>query len=265
MRRLLLPLSLATFVLACNGGSADLTDREISDGELVAMMLPQADLGPAYAELELDDESGFQSNEDVVKDANDKEDEAEDIERYRRVTGYQEAFTSLEALSNWEGVFGIGTFVNLYEDADGASGDLLDNVDDAKRAVGTTAYHVTLKDVEEFTLDGIGDESARLIVTLSVTDDAYQSFYGTVVMFRRGRLIGAVLIVRGDEEDVREEVTELAHKLDERILAVLRGEIEPRATPTPKLTGEPAPTPDRTGAAGMAPSAFLRAFALALT
>lgn len=252
MRTFLLhPLLLATLVLACTGSTTDLNDREISDGELVAMMLPLADLGPAYADLELDDESGFQSNEDVVKDANDKEDEAEDIERYRRVTGYQEAFTSLEALSNRDGVFGIGTIVSLYEDADGASGDLLDTVDDAKRAVGTTAYHVTLEDVEEFTLDGIGDESAKLIVSLSVSDGGY-AFYVTVVMFRRGRLIGEVVIVRYDEEDVREEVAELARKLDERILAVLRGEIEPRATPTPRLTGEPAPTATP-GAARQAP------------
>ena len=249
---LLLPLLLATLVLACTGSTTDLNDREISDGELVAMMLPQADLGPAYAELELDDDSGFQSNEDVVKDANDKEDAAEDIERYRRVTGYGQAFTSLEAFSNREGVFVIATIVSLYEDADGASGDLLDNVDDAKRAVGTTVYSVTVEDAEEFTLDGIGDESAGLLGTLSSDAEFdYITFHSTVVMFRRGRLIGVVSTVRGDEEDVREEVAELARKLDERILAVLRGEIEPQATPAPRLTGEPAPTP--TGAARQAP------------
>ena len=113
-------------MLACTGGSTDLNDREIGDGELVAMMLPQADLGPAYADLELHDDSGFETSEDAAEDAFDEEDEAADIVRFGRVTGYGEAFISTEGFISQQGVFLIAAAVTIYESGDGASGYLRD-------------------------------------------------------------------------------------------------------------------------------------------
>ncbi len=249
---LLLPLLLVTLVLACNGGPTDLTDREISDGELVAMILPQADLGPAYADLQLDDDSGFETSEDAIEDAFDEEDEAEDIVRFGRVTGYGETFISTAGFISQEGVFLIAVDVSIYESGDGASGYLQDELEDTRREVGVSRDGGILERLDEFHPEGVGDESAGMFAVLKAAEAEALPFNVTLVMFRRGRLIGEVVIVRFDEEDVRQEVTELAHKLDERILAVLRGDIEPRATPTPRLTGEPAPTATP-GAAGVAP------------
>ena len=228
--RKLLPLlaTLAAVAIACDGnGVPDPTARDISDAELAAMVLPLEELGSAYADFERDDDSGFQSNEDKIDDAFDEEDEEGDVERYGRVTGYEESYTSVEGLLE-EGVFIIGTMVALYEDSDGASGDLKDEVNDSKDAEGTTDEGVTVGDVEEFDPDDFGDESVGLVLALSGEALGDLTFYGTLVAFRRGRIIGSVVIARFDDEDVRDEATELARKLDERVQAVLRGEVEAR-------------------------------------
>ena len=241
---LLLPLSLVVLVLACTGGSTDPTDREISDGELVAMMLPLADLGPAYADLELENSSQFRTNEDAAEDAFYGEDEAEDIVRFGRVTGYAESFIFIEGFISRQGVLLISTRVTIYESGDGASGYLRDDLEDTQREVGVDPDSDAgmLERLDEYHLEGIGDESVGMFAYYTPGEAEPLPTNLTWVKFRRGRLIGEVVIVRFDEEDVREEVTELARKLDERILAVLRGDIEPRATPTPRLTGEPEPT-----------------------
>ena len=227
---LLLLATLAAVAVACDGsGAPDPTAREISDAELAAMVLPLEELGSAYAGFELDVlQSGVVSNEDVIGDAFDEEDEEGDIERYGRVTGHAESYSPIEARLEVEGVLVIGTNVSLYEDSDGASGDLNDEAKDAKEGEGLTKDGVTAGGVEEFDPGDFGDESVGLVVTLS--DEAVQTFtfYGTVVAFRRGRLSGSVFIVRFDDRDVREEVSGLARKLDERIQAVLRGEVEAR-------------------------------------
>jgi len=234
-------LIAACLLLAACGGEeeeeaeapADLTAGEITDEELSLMVVPLSELGSQYADFEFyEDESGFQSNEDIIDAAFDEEDEAGDVERFGRVNGYGEDYRSVEAALEREGAFLIGTATELYEDADGASGDLKDGVEDMQRQVGMTKEDVTLEDAEEFDPGRIADESAGLLLTGSVAAGQEVRYYMTVVGFRRGRLLGSVAIARFDEEDVREEAEALARKLDERITAVLRGEVEPRPTPT---------------------------------
>ncbi|MEE9278428.1 MAG: hypothetical protein V3V06_08455, partial [Dehalococcoidia bacterium] len=174
--------------------------------------------------------------------------EAEDLERFGRLSGYADVYSSLAAVIDAEGVFFIGTSVSLYENTDGASGDLKDEVEDSRRQIGMTSDDVTLEDAEEFEVDGIGDESAGLVLTLSVSGDEKLTFYGTLVGFRRGRLIGSSIIARFDDEDAQEEAAALAGKLDERILAALRGEVTPLPKPTPTAL-EPSPTPTPTATA----------------
>jgi len=244
---LLVPLFLAVLaIIACGGGKADLTAREITDEELSLMVLPLAELGSQYADFEFDeDESGFQSNDDQIEDAFDEDDEAEDIERFGRLNGYADVYSSLAAVTDAEGVFFIGTSVSLYENTDGASGDLEDEVEDSRREIGmTTSDDVTLENAEEFEAEGIGDESVGLILTLSVSGDEKLTFYGTLVGFRRGRLIGSSIIARFDDEDVQEEAALLARKLDQRISAALQGEVTPTVA-HPTLTPTPRPTAQR--------------------
>jgi hypothetical protein len=245
---------------ACGGGGgqADLTDREITDGELSLMALPLSDLGSQYADFELDDTSGIQTNEQAIESAFDQEDEAADVERFGRVEGYEEDYLSSDALMEGTGPFYISTGVILHETADGASGNLKDGVGDAQRAAGATQENTTLESTETFSVEDVGQEAVGLLQTVSAQGDDGGSYYRTVVGFRQGRLIGTVSILRLDDEDVRDEATALARKLDERILAVLRGEVE---EPTPTSEAAPAPTseatPEATSEATPGPSAVL--------
>ena len=258
-------------VSACGGGGEkDITDREITDGELSLMVLPLSDLGSQYAGFELsEDQSGFQSNDKTIENAFDQEDETADVQRFGRVKGYEEDYLSSEGLLGGTGPFHISTAVVLHEGADGASGNLKDGVEDAQRAVGSTKEDATLETAEKFSVEDVGQEAAGLFQKGSVEADGGLTFYQTVVGFRQGRLIGAVSITRLDDEDVRDEATALARKLDERILAVLRGEVEqPSPAPTSKPSAAPtskpgaAPTSELTPAAsaGVSPSDVLESF-----
>jgi hypothetical protein len=260
--RHLFPILAALAVLsasACGGGGqADLTDREITDGELSLMALPLSDLGSQYADFEPDDTSGLQSNEQAIEGSFDKEDEAADVERFGRVKGYEENYVSSEALMDGTGPFYISTGVVLHEQADGAAGNLKDGVEDAQRAVGGTNENTTLETAETFSVEDVGQEAVGLWQKGSAQADDGGSFYRTIVGFRQGRLIGSVSILRFDDQDVRDEATALARKLDERILAVLRGEVE---QPAPTSEAMPAPTseavPEATSEATPGPSAAL--------
>jgi hypothetical protein len=272
MSKLLLPFAfLMAVAVACGGGGpVDLTDRDITDEELALMVLPQSELGPDYADFQRDeDQSGLKSNEQTIKDAFDPEDESSDVDQFGRLNGYGDEYSSLEALTDGQGVFLIATDVDLFEGPDGASGDFRDTIDDAKRQVGETSEGVTFESAEEFVVSEIADESAGYVFRATATGDQNKiTLQGTTVGLRRGRIIGSAIIVRLDDQDVGEEVTALARKLDERIQAVLRGDVqaepaaEPKPTAKPEPTAELAPTSEsaQEPSAEVSPSDFLDSF-----
>jgi hypothetical protein len=272
MRRLFTILAAVTVVsaYACGGGGgpADLTNREITDQELSLMVLPLSDLGSQYADFELDDTSGVQSNEQVIADAFDSEDEAQDVQRFGRNNGYEASYSSSAALLAGKGQVHVATAVILHEDADGASGNLKDGVGDAQRAVGMTKGGVTIEGVDTFEVTDIAEEAVGIVqrASLKIGEEEF-SLGQTVVGFQEGRLIGSVAVTSFEGEDARQEATALARKLDERILAVLRGEVEEpsptseaRAAPTSEAG--PAPTSEATAgpSTGVSPSDFLDSF-----
>lgn len=241
---LLLAICLAV-LSACGGGEADVTAREISHEELALMVLPQEEFGAQYAELELDEDiSGFVSNEEAIEDDHDGDDERRDIERFGRVNGYAEVYSSPpggqagpSALSEVDLM--VGTGVELLRDVEGASGRLEDEIGDYERELREEAGAEDAQEVDLrlFSPAGIGDEAVGLQVQLPLPllpDGGLKLFYNvTHVSFRRGRLVGAVVVGEFDEGDRRDEVATLARKLDERIQAVLRGDITPLPAATP--------------------------------
>jgi hypothetical protein len=160
----------------------------------------------------------------------------------------------------------VTTAVSLYEDADGASGYLRDDAEDSRREIGTTNENFTLQVVQDFDAGAIGEESAGQVATLSSAstsvDDRGLAFHATALIFRQGRIVGVVMIGRFDDEDVQEEATALARKLDERIQAVLRDEVEAEPAAQPEPTAEPEPTSETASepSGGVWPSDVLDSF-----
>ncbi len=246
-------VAVAASVAACNGGGqTDLTSREITDEELSRMVLPLSELGPGYTGFELhEDASGFRPNDDAGEGSFDPEDAAEDAERFGRIMGYRECYRSGVGATVGAGAYSVATAVILFENTDGASRHLRDAAEDGKRQVGaTTSGGWTLEAYDEFDPGGIGDESIGALATLSgLSADEESVFYLTSVAFRHGRLSGVVTLTQLDQEDVRERAGLLARKLDERIAAVLRGEIE-AARPGQGQNADSALQTERPGAEG---------------
>jgi hypothetical protein len=228
---------------ACGGGEADVTDHDISDEELALMVLPQEEFGGEYAGLELDEAaSGFLSNEEAIETNSDGEDEQRDIERFGRVNGYTEVYSSPLAVEDDPSAASemglmLGTGVELLRDSEGASGRLEDEIADYEREFREEAGAEEAQgaDLQFFSIDDVGDEATGLQMEFPVSVDAGLSllYNATHVSFRRGRLVGAIVIGEFVAADRRDEVVALARKLDERIQAVLRGDITPSPATTP--------------------------------
>ena len=77
--------------------------------------------------------------------------------------------------------------------------------------------------MSSFEIAGIGDEGG---VRATVIVPSLIRAQETSVMFRRGRVVAYVGVVRADKGDARQEAMRLAVELDRRIQAVLAGEIE---------------------------------------
>lgn len=238
-------LVCALVLAACGGGGeeeqqGDLTAREITDQELILMLLPKAEMGEQYAGLSFVHDPGLRTANDIIDAALDPEEQAEDLERFALVSASDVVYAeSTIAEESGEPTGQTVAFaVHLFEDAEAALGYVEDELADFEGQIGATRTwprdrEQKLTAAEQFKPGRIGDESRGMRFTLAVsfidpslTVDAH----ATMVWFRRGRLLASVSIsTNTGDEDFREAAEALARKLDERIQAVLRGEL----TPTP--------------------------------
>ena len=218
------------------GGEGDSTDREITGEDLSLMLLAQADLGAEYAGFEFDeDHSGYLSNEEWAEDAFDPEDEARDIEKFGRVSGYQAGYFRSQALLEEKEPFRLEFRVHLFADANGASGYAADSIADVQEQLGRESEGMVVREVTPLDVGKIGDETVAVHQKVVVEDPGHDqlALYATFVGFRKGRILGAVAMTGLDDEDVSSEVATLARKLHDRIQAVLRGDITPTPSATP--------------------------------
>jgi hypothetical protein len=224
-------IALSAALAACgDNGGPDLTLREITDEELSLMVLRRADLGEEYADLRFIEQSDFVTNETRVKWALDPEDEADDLERFDRLNGYEAVYVAFSRPTEEGGALDeIRLGVALFADAAGASDYLEDELTDIEQGIGGEHLGRTLEEVKRFKVGGIADRSVgfRARATAAPGQDSAAPTNITQVYFRRGRLLADVAIGRLDEEDASEAVQTLARELDERIQAVLRGEVTP--------------------------------------
>lgn len=244
LRLILLPWILAlTFFVACGGGdSEDVTNREITDDDLSAMALPLAEMGPQYQDFEMSEDVGFRSNDHVVENADDPEDEADDVEKFGRINGFEAPYLSADAFINSEGVFMVTSDVELFEDAAGASDWLKDSLADMRDGVGTTSEGAYFERMEDFDPGDVGEEALAATVVISGSfgeGSTTRTMRGSLVLFRKGRLFCGTSVVRMDEVETSEDTIALARKLEDRVDAVLSGELEPSPTSAPDAEALP--------------------------
>jgi len=237
---------LATLALACAGGGDELDEalRTVGENDLAIMVLPQEELGAQFADLEVDEESGFQDNEQGADDTIDPDDTAAELEAAGRISGYDLEYSdpALSALEAGEGLVAGGTSVQLFREASEASDFVSKQIDDARRFEGEEVEPgLTLEGFETFPAEGLGDEATGLRYHISFADaQAYQ----TAVVFRLGRLVSVAFITRADDADIDSQVEDVARGLNERVVGILLGEITGTPVPLPAPgEAEAAPPP----------------------
>jgi hypothetical protein len=74
-----------------------------------------------------------------------------------------------------------------------------------------------------FDVTNLGDEAVGFLDAFKFTprNSSEVTLYATTVYFRRGPIVGSVAQARFDKNDVKEQTTTAAHKLDERISGAL--------------------------------------------
>ena len=205
---------------------------DISDEDLASMVPTKADLGQDYAGFQ--EAAALDTNEERLETADDPEDEEKDQETFGRVTGYDRQLSASPSTLQTDAPLLMQIGVTLFEDDDGASGYLNDDVKDIEARVGRTDLGLLLDAVDPVTAPPLGDESLGLRTRESVPPE--QGWPGTLDVtyfwFRRGRIIGDVALARVDDADISQQAQTIASLLDERIEQVL----DRLATPLPAST-----------------------------
>ena len=229
MRRfVILVPALLLFAAACSlGGDSKGSAVKIGDAELQAMAQPftNASFGDEYANMALDDESGIRTKQAFIDEADDPEDEARDVEKFGYVSSYENGYLTTAELGHG-GPFVAGVIVTLFDSEKDAAGYLGDDLDDARRTFSGTTETGTLLAFETFK-PKVGTDNYGVFIQIKADEDSFgiDSDIGfTVVSFRRGKVLGSVVIFRTDAKDERALAMKVAKQLDQRIQAVLRGD-----------------------------------------
>jgi len=223
-------------VAACGGGGGGggeedgTTAGDISDEQLTQMALSRSEWGDEYAALE-PLASVLEEREQTAQHVS--EDEAQDLERFGELKSYEDGCRREGAFQEGTGLFRVATRVHLFKSGKGASGYVEDDLADLEEEISKERGRTTIHSVDRFAVEGIGDESLGLQISMSfLSDYGPSSIYQTMAWFREGRILAFVAIMRLDKKDVRAEVSALARKLHGHIRAVLGGQVTPTAVGT---------------------------------
>jgi hypothetical protein len=230
---LLAAVLLAAALAACgDGGEEKPPASTISDEDLASMVPTKADLGQEFAGFQ--ESAAPDTNEERLQTADDPEDEEKDQQTFGRITGYDRQLAASPSTIESGAPLLIQIGVTLFDDSDGASGYLNDDVKDVQARVGRTDLGLLLEAVDPFSVPPLGDESLGLRSRASVPPEqgGPETLYVTYFWFRRDRIIGDVALARVDDTDVSQQAQTIASLLDERIQQVL-GRL---ATPSPAST-----------------------------
>jgi hypothetical protein len=209
--------------------------QKVTRAELAAMVLPKAKLGASAKGLTEYPGSGTTTNAKFAANTLDPEDTGSSLRATGRVLGYEGTYVHprLASLTVRKGTLSVGTGVELLEDRVYAAQYLHARLNEYERLRGPVRPGIRLRNVASFEVVGIGEEAGG--VRAAVIIPGLIRGHETSVMFRRGRIVGYVGVVRAEKGDARQEALRLAVALDRCIQSVLSGEIEVKPVKRDKL------------------------------
>ena len=196
--------------------------QPVTRAQLAAMVLPKADLGPSVKGLAEHRPAGAMTNTKFAANTVDPEDTASSLRAKGRLLGHERTYIHprIPSLTVRKGRCRSGP-IELLDGTVYAVQYLHVRLTDYERLrdrCGPASASVTCAFVEDA---GIGDEEADKDAAVIVP--SLIRAQETSVVFRRGRIVGYVSVVRADKGDARQEAMRLAVASDRRIQAVLTG------------------------------------------
>jgi hypothetical protein len=226
----------ALFLVGCGLGGDEQAD-EITAEQLAIMVLPQEEFdGGAGLVLDTED-AGPVSAREAADSTVDLEDDASDLRRAGWADGYELNYSVANrgaVLARGQGLFGVGSSVDLFDTETSARAQLLKEIQGYERYRGKKREGVRLVRFETFEVD-IGDEGWGVEFTMR----GQATLHGTGVFFRSGRVVASVGYSRGDRATMRDEAIKAGRALESRIERALAGELDAEPVPVPREVPEP--------------------------
>jgi hypothetical protein len=171
-------LVCALALAACGGGGGeeqgDLTGREITDEELVLMLLPKAEMGEEYAGLSFARDPWLWTASDIIGGALDPEEQAEDFEQFPLISASHVVYaeSTIDEETGEPTSRTVAFAVHLFEDSEAASGYLEEDLADWEAQVGAMRtgkrhWDSQLTAAERFKPGKIADESSGIRFTIT--------------------------------------------------------------------------------------------------
>jgi hypothetical protein len=209
--------------------------QPVTREQLAAMVLPRDALGASARGLVAHAGSGATPNARFASMSIDPQDTASSLGAVGRVLGHDATYVHprLASLTVRKGVLTASSGVELLQDNVYAAQYLHARLNEYERLKGPVRPGLKLRNVAPFDVAGIGDEGGG--VRAAVLIPGLIRGHETSVVFRRGRIVGYVSVMRAEKGDASQEAMKLAVALDRRIQSVLSGEIEVKEVKPSKL------------------------------
>lgn len=214
--------------VACGGGGNETTNdgasNEVTNEELAQMVLSLEQFGAEFSTFTPDAENGYKTIEQAAESEDDPVAERADLERSGWVSTYETYYTNPTA-EQGSGVLVVGSSVYLFTSPEGAAEYWRDSeaeINDPNSTEGSAE----LRGAERVDV-AVGDQSIgfRLNETIQRDDGSTVPYSGWLLYFRRGQVMGAVVITAAGVDDQSRQALEakaqtLATNLNERVGAM---------------------------------------------
>jgi hypothetical protein len=166
--------------------------------------------------------SGWVGNGLEARTSYDPEDSAGSLARAGRVTGYELTYydPTETALRSGNGLHSFKTAAELFSSEQAASAALRRRIDFARGLENRSPLpDVRFGPVQPFAVEAADEAYGLREAVRFGRDEVYRTFVG----FRRGRVVGEVMVVRADRADGKHLARQLVGLLDTRIQIALHG------------------------------------------